>query len=145
MKAYFFILIFSVYGLANNIWIEPHPTICEENGGTTSISERFCLASWTNANKICSSMNLRLATISELQKEVESCNGILNEMEKNVSSESYQKCYKKKGFKASFFYWSSNKAGENLGYLGMNFEQGYYGFANDFFNLYVKCINKPLK
>ena len=139
VKIVFLSFLFSTFGFSQNEWLEPTQDICENNGGKKESKYHPCSSSWKNANKICEAMNTKLPTIKELEEVINQCNGKIDDQESNSLNKEYQICYKNKGFEGSFFYWSSTKAPEQLGFLGIQFEQGFNGFANPFYNLHVKC------
>lgn len=125
---------------AKSEWIEPTNEVCHEFGGKSDSIYEPCLSTWSSANKICEKMNARLPTIEELENVIKECNGKVEDQEYNMKSVKYKRCCKAKGFDLSFFYWSSSKAQNRLGSYGINFEQGFSGYANDFYNLHIKCI-----
>lgn len=141
VKTVALIFLFSTLSLAQGEWIEPTKKVCEEIGGKKDSKYEPCFASWQSANKICEEMKAKLPTIEELKNVLKQCNGKIDEHENNSSNKEYQNCYKNKGFEGSFFYWSFTKAPDQLGYLGIQFEQGFVGFANSFYGLHVKCKN----
>ena len=127
-------------------WIKPTNSVCEANGG--KIDEHgVCQANWKNATKICSASGGSLPSIDDLKKVVRDCGGILNsnwrgeDLGKNIGNTSYQSCYKKRGFFASYYYWSSTTHARNSSVAWIvTFGKGNQYNGGKDSNYYVRCV-----
>jgi len=89
----------------SNKWVTPTQSICENNGGSYGESDG-CRANWENAKTICSASGDELPTVETLRAVVTECGGVINDSDNNSNNDSYQTCYKEKGF-TSNYYWSA--------------------------------------
>ncbi len=87
-------------------WITPSSSTCSSNGG--ELYKGMCSANWQDAQTICSVSGGRLPNIYELKKVITDCGGVVDADIENIGDPKYQSCYRKKGFSASDYYWSSS-------------------------------------
>ena len=87
----------------NGKWVKPSQSVCESNGGSYNGD---CDANWENAKIICSAIGGVLPNIETLKTVITDCGGGIDDFSNNRENESYQACYKEKGF-TSNIYWSS--------------------------------------
>ncbi len=130
-------------------WVKPSRSVCDGNGGKY---DNDCLATWENAKSICSASGDVLPNIETLGAVITDCGGdwiswyndnndnYEERRDKNIANESYQACYKEKGF-TSYYYWSSTTTASdssNAWYVHV-----YDGFdyrvdkSNEYF---VRCV-----
>ena len=105
-------------------------------------------ATWEKAKKICRNNGGRLPTLEELKKVVTDCGGEMKdknnaEYKRNKNNNSYQNCYKEKGFNDSYdsYYWSSTSRQSHLTfawlvYFGYGYTHGYLKVTSH----YVHCV-----
>jgi len=134
----------------NGKLVKPSQSVCESNGGRWETYNDDCLAPWETAKTICSATGGVLPNIETLNAVVTDCggesyvwasDGYEDKAERNMANESYQACYKEKGFNGSW-YWSSRTLEEHSSaawevyfYYGADY---YYGKSDNF--SYVLCI-----
>jgi len=124
-------------------WIDVTPSICRDNGG--KMSDGVCKAKWSDAERICRASG-RLPTINELEKVVTNCGGVSTKnkrnrselWDKNRANQSYQKCYKSKGFSSSY-YWSSSTYDSNSAWI-VGFYDGYLLDNYKYYYSFVRCV-----
>ncbi len=126
-------------------WITPKDSVCRANGGKIDKNGE-CKVNWDNAKKICSVSRGYLPTIEELKKVVFDCGGLISlssigkESSKNKNSMHYQKCYKRKIFFNSNYYWSSTIIENyNDDAWNLNIFNGHINYLSKKSNLYLKC------
>ena len=102
-------------------------------------------ATWAKAKKICRDSGGRLPSIDELRKVVTDCGGEIKdnsseEWNRNEKNNSYQSCYKKKGF-SSDCYWSSttNVSNSSVAWLVI-FNNGIYSRGDKGSEYRVRCV-----
>ena len=128
-------------------WITPSNSVCKSNGG--KVDRYGCHTTWLNAKRICSASGGILPSIEVLKKVVSDCGGINVSLSnnnwskityKNRANQSYQKCYKAKGF-TSDNYWSSTITSSGSIYVWfVYFYTGNISYHGKLLNTYVRCV-----
>jgi len=117
-------------------WIKPTNSVCEANGG--KLYKGVCQANWKNAQKICSASGGQLPSRADLKKEIVACGGIWNDWRKNKQNNSYQSCYKEKGFSDANWYWTRETDEDDSSYAwrvyfhrgdDLWFDKSFYDYA----------------
>ncbi|MDD2830412.1 MAG: hypothetical protein PHW18_12630 [Sulfuricurvum sp.] len=86
-------------------WITVSKADCIDNGG--EMKNGVCSANWQDAGGICSAIGASLPTIGQLKGVIKNCGGVVGD-DNNANKQTYQSCYKKRGFLPSNNrYWSS--------------------------------------
>ena len=96
----------------NGTWAKPSQSVCESNGGSYNGD---CDANWENAKIICSAIGGVLPNRETLSEIVTDCGGYIGISYNNSVNESYQACYREKGF-SPLHYWSSTTSVHNSSY-----------------------------
>jgi hypothetical protein len=128
MKKVFFgtVMMFGLSVFANAEWVTPKG-VGEEN--------------WEDAKSICQSIGGRIPTKNELEKVITDCGGVVDEHKRNQANSSYQSCYKRKGFSADKWYWSSTSVS---GYASsawvVLFGNSIVSFGRKDNNSYFRCV-----
>jgi len=150
-------------------WVKPSRSVCEENGGNYhTYFESFdsgtkykdlkytdCGATWENAKNICSASGAILPNIETLGAVITDCGGdwvsYYNDdgdnrderTDKNRANESYQACYRERGF-SPVSYWSSttkdtsDSSSSWFVYFGNGSDGGWHKHSNSDFALCVR-------
>ena len=134
---------YSVESFAN----KPTKVQCLENGGgISSVGE--CVAKWKEANNICSDMNSRLYSLTELHLIIKKCTGTIGNgyeeiLRENLENEYYHACYVSKGF-YPYEFWTSTQSEERSQYYAyvVHFGNGssYEGYKLN--NMGVRCVKE---
>jgi len=145
-------------------WVKPSRSDCESGGGDYDTYKNSddngtkyegmeysdCNAVWEDANSICSSIGGVLPNIDTLRTVVTDCGGDLiiasyygdweeERQDKNIANESYQACYREKGFNSSRFYWSAT-ASDSSDAWGVSFYNGSDGLGNKANRFSIRCV-----
>ena len=124
-----------------NKWITPKDSTCRSKGG--KLEKGICSANWQDAKAICRAMGGRLPSVSELNRVITDCEGTVDSAAENKGDPNYQSCYKRKGFAASNYYWSSTTYTGYSGHAGQ--VSFYYGFQSNLYttnSFYVRCVRE---
>ena len=101
---------------------------------------------WKKAKEVCIDNGGRLPTLEELKRVVINCGGKMKdnnsaESERNINNDTYQFCYKEKGFTSNSSSWSSTTNASNTNHVwGVYFNGGYTVNLNKFHSFYVRCV-----
>ncbi len=132
-------------------WLKPSSDSCRDNGGQYNYyGEQECVADWEHAKKICNTSEDELPTMTILGEVVDDCGGDLFTeddsdeaklaSEKNRANESYQSCYKERGFTANF-YWSDTMKGSNLSKIwGLYLTTGGGYWGSNLSERFIRCV-----
>ena len=128
-------------------WIKPTNSVCKANGGKID-KHGVCEATWENAKKICLVSGGQLPSKDDFYKVIADCGGILNVRNikstngyKNRHNNSYQFCYKEKGFSSFSNYWSSTINSDFSSAWTVYFDNGDVGWGDKTYESYVKCVH----
>ncbi len=132
------LLLITTYASAE--WVTPSKKACTKNGGKLARGG-FCNAHWYAAKQICSAVDSRLPSLHELKREVTSCGGKIDDYNNNDKNTAYKSCYKKNGFRASGFYWSSVVDEDRMMWAFMvNFRRGRTTDGQKRVPKHVRCV-----
>lgn len=125
-------------------WIDPGSKACRSGGGY--LEKGICSATRQHAKDICRIRGGRLPAKHELMEVIAACGGdTANNQDawsKNKENKAYRDCFRKKGFSASDFYWSSTPyAGISDKVWYVEFDFGGQGGDFKINNGYVRCIS----
>nr|WP_255494513.1 DUF1566 domain-containing protein [Sulfurovum sp. bin170] len=135
-------------------WVKPSRSVCESSGGnygefTTSADDGTkyegtlyteCWANWENAHTICSATGGVLPNNETLKAVVTDCGGVIDDYENNRNSESYQACYREKGFTSSYYWSSTSDASDSSNAWIVNFSNGHVDWNDKTYELSVRCV-----
>jgi len=134
-------------------WVKPSQSSCESSGGIYNKYNRDeCRANWENANSICQAMGDKLPNIETLGAVVTDCGGDFvsdyndnsdnwNERtDKNIANESYQACYKEKGFTSNGYWSSTTNVSDSSSAWLVNFYDGYDVWSSKTYEFRVRCV-----
>ena len=130
-------------------WVKPSQSVCENGGGNyNQYGLNECRTNWKNAQNICSATGGSLPTKEVLGAVVTNCGGDFvdepwNDWEsrtnKNIENESYQACYKERGF--TYYYWSSTTVASDSSYAWIVFfDNGFDNWGSKTDSVSVRCI-----
>ena len=123
-------------------WITPAQSVCENSGGRYGEYENInvCQANWENAKTICSASGDALPTIETLSTIVTDCGGVINDYDNNLNNESYQACYREKGFTSDGYWSSTSGASDSSNAWIVHFDDGDVGRNSKTDEYSVRCV-----
>ncbi len=135
-------------------WVKPSQSICESNGGYyimrgfgvdhgtkyQGTTYTDCHANWKNAHTICSDIRGSLPTKEVLGAVVTDCGGVIDEEDNNRDNESYQACYRERGFDPGYYWSSTASVSDTRSAWGTSFSNGHVVFVAKRDSRRVRCV-----